>query len=100
MGHPKTEEEIAIFSSFGNLKLMEGCVVKKDFDGTYMLHYLNAIETKVESISIIHTTNEKFIEKLRNLCVSEIKKNEQNPHIAQKYGWLLKYIDLVYDEVD
>ena len=95
MDHPKTDEEKLKYELFGNLKREQGCVVKRDFDGIYMLHYLNAIETNAVLMSYTHTTNEEFLYKLRRFCEDGMRQNASNLYIVQKYGWLLNYIDSV-----
>lgn len=100
MDHPKTEEEIKKYLLFGNIKRLEGCLVRKDFDGVYMLHYLNSIENNLGLASFTHTTNMNFIKKLKRFCLDEIKQNESNLRVVQKYGWLLNYIDSLYREDD
>lgn len=93
--NPKTEKEKQIYDLLGNVKLTQGCIIKKDFDGVYMVNYLNSIETNFDNISLIHKTNAELINSIIMLCDEQIEKNKSKPNIVQKYNWLLNYINSV-----
>ena len=93
MDNPKTEKEALIYSMIGNAKRLEGCIVKKDFDGIYMMHYLNSIEKGIGVVSFTNMSNEQFLDSCKTLCYSQIDANSGKYHIIQKYTWLLGYID-------
>lgn len=95
MENPKTETEKQIYTLLGNPKIMQGCIIKKDFDGVYMVNYLNSIEINVDNISLIHKTNAEFIDSFIMYCKEQIESNESKPNIVQKYNWLLNYMNSV-----
>ncbi len=93
MDNPKTKEDIMIYSLLGNIKHLQGCIVKKDFDGIYIMHYLNSIEKKIGVSSFTRMSNEQFLNSCKALCLSQINANTEKHHITQKYTWLLEYIE-------
>lgn len=93
MDNPKTEEEVLTYSILGNVKRFQGCIVKKDFDGIYMMHYLNSIEKGIGVDSFTNMPNQQFLDFCKSLCHSQINANSGKYHITQKYTWLLEYID-------
>ena len=93
MDNPKTEGDKILYSMFGNIKRQQGCVVKRDFDGIYMMHYLNSIEKHIDVSSFTHMSNEQFIDSCKIFCQSQIDENIGKYHITQKYSWLLEYIE-------
>lgn len=93
MDNPKNEMEKSIYQVLGNAKLIQGCIVKQDFDGMYMLHYLNCIQQKIENNCGM--LNEEIIKAVSKLCKEQIEDNSSNMHIKQKYEWLLGYVDSV-----
>lgn len=93
MDNPKTTEEIMTYYLLGNVKRIQGCIVKKDFDGIYMMHYLNSIEKRVGVASFTNMPNDQFIDNCKALCNSQINVNNGKHYITQKYTWLLEYID-------
>lgn len=95
MDYPTTEKDIMMWNIIGNVKFLEGCIVKKDFDGIYMMHYLNSIEKNVDVSSFTRMSNDMFINSCKSFCQSQIEINNERCHIVQKYTWLLEYIDSV-----
>lgn len=93
MDHPKAKKEKMMCSMFGNIKRQHGCIVKKDFDWIYMMHYFNSIEKCFGVNSFTHMSNENFLDMCKSLYKSQIKANAEKYHITQKYMWLVAYID-------
>lgn len=87
----KTDSKSYYISS-AEFKDIQGYNIKKDFDGMYMVHYLNSIETNVGNSAFIGKTNQEFVNSLIEFCDQQIIENSSNPHITQKYEWLLNYI--------
>ena len=93
MDNPKNEKEKLIHQTVGNIKRMQGCIVKQDFDGMYMLHYLNCIEQQIQNGCGV--SNDGIIKVISKLCEEQIKENSSNMHIKQKYEWLVGYVESV-----
>lgn len=93
MDNPKTDHDKQVYSLLGNVKRQQGCSVKKDFDGTYMMHYLNSIEKCIGVSLYTHMSNCEFLNLCTELCQSQIEAHREKHHIVQKYRWLLEYIN-------
>ena len=96
MDNPQNDKEKNIYRLFGNLKKVQGCIVKRDFDGICMMHYLNSIEINCSNASFINKSNEEFLQSCVEFCKQQIEENKENLHITQKYDWLLSYIISAY----
>lgn len=95
MDNPQSEMERVVYSLVGNIRRKQGCIVKKDFDDIYMMHYLNSIENGIENIAFLNKTNEEFIDACIGFCVEQMQQNKSNIYVVQKYGWLMRYINSV-----
>jgi predicted small secreted protein len=73
-----------------NLKTEEGCIIRKDFDGEYMFHYLNRFD--VEWTCYTQKPNCELLYDIVELCNKHINDPETSMKIRSKYGWLKQYI--------
>lgn len=95
MDNPQTPKEKEIYNLLGNIVKQQGCIVKKDFDGKYMLHFLNAIETNTSLFAFTNKTNEEFVKSIIEFSEEQIQQNRNDSNITKKYHWLLNYVNSV-----
>ncbi len=93
--NPTTEQEKIQYTLIGNIRKLQGCIVTRDFDGMYMLHYLNSIKMNIGVQTFTHMSNKQFVESCKQFCYSQIQLNAGKDYIIQKYDWLLTYISSV-----